>query len=198
VGICLDELKKQVICHIADKMTYASGGERGLAPVQQYEAVARQLHSLHWSITLYQEVELSQGQQRLRFMADKDEDRFDFVEESSDGLWFYAGERKQPCRPVVQVRGFVHIVMNFPGITFADGANHQEFHLAVARNLVPHADAIVDDAGNPLHPKFPVLHCLWKYQRPVACDLTDRSEPDCTWVDAWTSALQVRFHDSWS
>ena len=97
---------------------------------------------------------------RYKHHGSKVRERFDFVEEWAE-LWVW-NEQRNPCRPVIQLRGFV-------SVCFAStGAGDQEaYNIAIARNLVPHAASSICAQGNPCAPKWCVLHCLWEFQRPV-------------------------------
>ena len=81
-------------------------------------------------------------------------ERFDFVEERAE-LWKY-DRRRNACRPVVQLRGFVYL----------DLGGDETYNVAIARNLKPHPDVVdVDEDGNPWHPRWGVFHCLWEFDR---------------------------------
>ncbi len=80
--------------------------------------------------------------------------RFDFVEERTE-LWAGHDLGRQPCRPVVQLFGFLRVEVDGDPV----------YNIAIARNLIPHADSTIDEDGNPWHPRWGVLHCLWQFQR---------------------------------
>ena len=91
--------------------------------------------------------------------------RFDFVQERGE-LWKNHDQERperRPCRPVVQLRGFIRVRLD-------GGETH---NIALARNLRPHADARIDSEGNPWHPRWGVLHCLWQFEPYV------RGSPNC-------------------
>ena len=95
-------------------------------------------------------------------------ERFDIVEESSHGLWHFdqsnpPRRRRPPCRNVIQLRGFVHVVVG-------DGGSPGELMLALGRNLRPHdAVEVICPGGNPIHPMLSITHCLWQFHRCVCC-----------------------------
>ena len=167
VGCPLVRLKWLVVNHIARMRARAQRQLRAQLPSQRdMSRLESELVSKRWSLLLYAKIEQRKGRRGLQFHANPETGRFDFVEEQmEERLWDY-NAAAAPCRPVVNVRGFLHVSVDSP-IVFADGTEHTSFEIAVARNLIPHAESSVTDTGDPVCPNWGVLHNLWKYTRQV-------------------------------
>ena len=168
VGCPRDRLEWLVVNHIAKmkaRAEHPQRGNRALPSQRDMSQLRDELSSKRWSLALYPRVLQRKGSRGLQFHADPKSGRFDFVEESMDGLWTYDASLA-PCRPVVHVRGFLCVTVAEP-VVFADGISHSFFAIAVARNLVPHKESTVLPTGDPVHPTWSVLHNLWDYARQV-------------------------------
>ena len=160
VGVCHAQLMHDLSVYVANVRRGEAGCTPG-TPLRLVKSAARDL--AQGTVTLYQKCELKTSAGRVKYWAvpeyrhhdDHQRARFDFVEEWAE-LWAWSDNRK-PCRPVVQLRGFVQVELE----------GGEDYNVAIGQNLKPHDEAIIDDSGNPRHPKFTVLHCLWRLQRCV-------------------------------
>jgi hypothetical protein len=161
VGVCHAQLMHGLSVYVANVRRGEAGCTHG-TPLSAVKTAARNIAN-EGTVTLFQKCELTTPSGRVTYWAvpefrhhdDHVRARYDFVEEWAE-LWAWSDTRK-PCRPAVQLRGFVHVQLE----------GEETYSVAIARNLQPHDDAVIDDAGNPRHPFFTVLHCLWKLQRSV-------------------------------
>ena len=168
VGIDRARLKWLVTNNILTAKMRAQNRPHRHVVVPSARAMAEMVEELEdkeWTLCLHTRVQLNRNCTGLQFHADPTRGRFDFVEECLEDIWTY-DDSKDPCRPVVQLRGFLRASTVEP-IVFADGTRHYSFGLAVARNLVPHKESSVLASGDPVHSGFPLLHNLWEYMRPV-------------------------------
>lgn len=161
MGVCHAQLMHGLSVYVANVRRGEAGCTHG-TPLSAVKTAARNIAN-EGTVTLFQKCELRTPSGRVTYWAvpefrhhdDHVRARYDFVEEWAE-LWAWSDTRK-PCRPAVQLRGFVHVQLE----------GEETYSVAIARNLQPHDDAVIDDAGNPRHPFFTVLHCLWKLQRSV-------------------------------
>ena len=160
VGVCHAQLMHELSVYVANVRRGVAGCTPGTR-LSDVKAAARDI--AEGTVTLYRKCKLTTPSGDATYCAtpefhhhdDHLRARFDFVEEWAE-LWAWS-ESRRPCRPVVQLRGFVHVQLE----------NDETYSIAIAQNLQPHDDAANDDDGNPRHPTFTVLHCLWKLQRCV-------------------------------
>ena len=161
VGVCHAQLMHELCMYVANVRRGVAGCTPG-TPLSDVKQAARDI--AEGTVTLYRKCKLTtQSSSDVTYWAvpefrhhdDHVRARFDFVEEWAE-LWAWSNTRP-PCRPVVQLRGFVQVELE----------NDETHNISIAQNLQPHDDAAIDDTGNPRHPTYTVLHCLWQLQRYV-------------------------------
>ena len=161
VGVCHAQLMHELCMYVANVRRGVAGCTPG-TPLSDVKQAARDI--AEGTVTLYRKCKLTtQSSSDVTYCAvpefrrhdDHVRARFDFVEEWAE-LWAWSNTRP-PCRPVVQLRGFVQVEL----------VNDETHNISIAQNLQPHDDAAIDDTGNPHHPTYTVLHCLWQLQRYV-------------------------------